>query len=71
MNAFDFVVHSKLLFKRINIRLSKLLPNWISAYLTNRPLQVQVEHALYDPIGIISRIPQGSVLGAYPVDSIY
>ena len=61
--AFDSVPHRRLLGKLRSYGISSNLYGWIKAFLTGRSQTVRVngEESISAPV--ISRIPQGSVLG--------
>ena len=61
--AFDRVPHHRLIRKLDNYGIRGSTYNWIEAFLTDRTQQVLVEGATSDSIPVISRVPQGTVLG--------
>ena len=58
IKAFDSVVHRKLLFKLSDVGLQKLLTDCISAFFTNKLRKILVDHALADPISLITGVPR-------------
>jgi hypothetical protein len=61
--AFDTVSHKKLIQKIECYGVKGDLLNWIKAFLAYRTLAVKVNGCISAIIGIISGVPQGSVLG--------
>ena len=60
---FDKVPHQRLLTKVSNLGLQGELLNWIKDFLTGRKQRVMVNNTCSEWSDVISRIPQGSVLG--------
>ena len=61
--AFDRVPHQRLMKKLDHYGIRGSTYNWILAFLTDLTQQVLVEGATSDSISVISRVPQGTVLG--------
>ena len=61
--AFDTVSHLKLIQKLENLGITDPLIQWISSFLSNRELIVEVDSVLSDPLPVTSGVIQGSVLG--------
>ena len=61
--AFDRVPHQRLLTKLNNLGLQGELLNWIKNFLTRMKQRVMVNNTCSEWSEVISRIPQGSVLG--------
>ena len=61
--AFDSVPHKRLLKKMDHYGVRGSTYKWVQAFLTDRAQQVHVEGAISDSITVISRVPQGTVLG--------
>jgi len=61
--AFDLVPHGRLLVKIANSGLEARVVEWIKQFLTGRTQRVRVGGVLSDEVGVLSGIPQGSVLG--------
>ena len=61
--AFDRVPHERLLRKLDHYGIRGCTHNWIRGFLTDRTQQVLVEGAFLENIPVISRVPQGTVLG--------
>jgi hypothetical protein len=61
--AFDSIVHSKLLFKLELYGITGLLLRWIEVFLSNRLQRVVLDYCFSPVCDVISRVPQGSVLG--------
>lgn len=61
--AFDSIVFSKLLAKIAALGINGKLLQWISAFLHNRQQCVAIENCFSSVADVISRVPQGSVLG--------
>ncbi|CAH8575535.1 unnamed protein product [Dicrocoelium dendriticum] len=61
--AFDRVPHERLLFKLRGIGIAGNLLSWISDFLRDRTMQVQVNDTFSAPVLMTSGVPQGSVLG--------
>ena len=68
--AFDSVPHAPLMKKLQDIGLSANLLSWLFDYLTQRKQQVVVDEATSNQVSVVSRVPQGSVLGLL-LSSIY
>ena len=61
--AFDVVDH-KLLLKKLQVYgLNTNSLKWFQSYLSGRYQKVCVDGKLYEPLGIHSGVPQGSILG--------
>ena len=60
---FDSMVHSKLLAKLACCGISHMMIAWIKCFLLNRSQFVKVSHCSSSPCGVLSGVPQGSVLG--------
>ena len=61
--AFDSVPHRQLIAKLEAIGLNVYIINWIKNYLTHRTQTVVLNGASSQPLPVLSRVPQGSVLG--------
>ena len=61
--AFDTVNHRKLLFKLNRMGINAQVIIWISAFLKDRKQTVMVDGMESAHCGILSGVPQGSVLG--------
>lgn len=61
--AFDSVSHTKLLHKLRNFGIGDRLILWIKGFLQDRSQFVQLEDAKSNFCGVLSGVPQGSVLG--------
>ena len=61
--AFDSVLHRKLISKLHNLDLSPLIFEWTKSYLTDRKQHVVVGGEASNNIPVLSGVPQGSVLG--------
>ena len=61
--AFDCVPHERPLRKMDHYGIRGSILEWIRAFLTDRVQQVTVEGATSDSIEVLSRVPQGTVLG--------
>ena len=61
--AFDKVSHRKLLYKLDYYRVNKKIILWIRNYLTERRFSVKVNGEFSEWCGVLSGVPQGSVLG--------
>ena len=61
--AFDKVDHGILLRKIFNMGIGGDVLRWIGAFLRNRWQSVKVNNSMSRPTGVVSGVPQGSVLG--------
>ena len=61
--AFDSVPHPLLLQALSNIGVCDSLLQWFDSYLTGREQCVVLDGVSSDPIGVLSGVPQGSILG--------
>ena len=61
--AFDSVVHNKLLFKLNTYGFDALLYSWIREFLSSRYQCVKVGNCVFSVCNVISGVPQGSVVG--------
>lgn len=61
--AFDSVPHKKLLYILQHLKLNSSTLNWITHFLSNRTQQTIVDGSLSKSAGVVSGVPQGSVLG--------
>jgi len=61
--AFDSVVHSKLIAKLSCCGINHVLLSWIGSFLSNRFQCVKIDKSYSSILPVISRVPQGSVLG--------
>ena len=61
--AFDSVPHERLLIKLNAIGITGSLLNWLRGFLTNQHQRVVVNSCYSDWLLVLSRVPQGSVLG--------
>lgn len=61
--AFDKVPHIKLIDKMKVIGIPPEIINWVIAYLTNRKQYVDINGFTSGYLGVLSGVPQGSVLG--------
>ena len=61
--AFDLVDHEVMLLKMKGYGFPHNFINWLSDYLTNRTLNVNINGTLSDPFVAGSGVPQGSYLG--------
>ena len=61
--AFNSVPHRQLIAKLEAIGLNAYLINWIKNHLTHRAQTVVLNGASSQPLPVLSRVPQGSVLG--------
>ena len=61
--AFDSVPHKALIDKLISIDLNPFLLRWVCSYLTNRKQFVVLNGEKSSTCQVVSRVPQGSVLG--------
>ena len=62
--AFDSVPHKPLLRKLSKLNLDDCILNWLHVYLYNRQQAVIVDGDESESSSILSRVPQGSVLGS-------
>jgi len=60
---FDTVSHPKLLIKLKADGLTGNLLAWITDFLSNRSQCVRLGNLLFQPISVLSGVPQGSVIG--------
>ena len=61
--AFDSVSHNELLFKLWSFGITGNLWKWLQAYLTNCVQCVSVNNSVSNVLPVVSRVPQGSILG--------
>lgn len=61
--AFDRVPHHRLLQKLHDLGIRGKLLAWIQSYLTDRTFRVRISDTISSPKGVLSGVPQGSVLG--------
>jgi len=61
--AFHSVDHVKLIEKLFNINIDWKMIKWISAFLQDRKMRVQVKLSFSNWVAVLSGVPQGSVLG--------
>ena len=61
--AFDSVPHSRLLLKLECLGIRGNLLSWLEYFLTRHFQQVVIDGAFSDWLPVLSRVPQGSVLG--------
>jgi len=61
--CFDSVVHSKLLYKLSKYGFTESALKWIESFLTNRLQYVRIGNCLSESQGVVSGVPQGTVLG--------
>ena len=61
--AFDTVPHERLMGKLAHYGIQGPTNQWIRAFLTNRSMRVVVDGETSDPAQVLSRVPQGTVLG--------
>ena len=61
--AFDTVPHRQLIGKRKAYGVHGKVLNWIKGFLKDRTQRVRVNGECSEPAGVMSGIPQGSVLG--------
>ena len=61
--TFDLVPHISLLHKLEEIGINPYILRWIRSYLTERKQYVAVEGSSSPTLQVLSRVPQGSVLG--------
>ena len=64
--AFDSVPHDELLFKMWRFRIAGPLWYWFQTYLTNRYHYVSVDSISSNLLPVLSRVPQGRILGPLP-----
>ena len=64
--AFDNVWHNELKYKIFMLDLPTKMTRWLSNFLVDRVIQVNVNGFLSDKIGPITGVPQGSVLSPLP-----
>jgi hypothetical protein len=62
-NAFDFVLHSILLYKLCAYGLSESYLNWFRSYFTDRYSSARILGAFSSAFAISSGVAQGSALG--------
>ena len=63
--AFDPVRHNLLLYKLNQYGINGSLLNWFSSYLMGRRQRIVIESSFSDWLPVVSRIPQGSILGPF------
>jgi len=61
--TFDTVSHNKLLLKFARYGIQSCTHQWITTWLTSRHQRVVVEGATSSEKEVLSRVPQGTVLG--------
>ena len=61
--AFDSVPHERLLIKLKSYGVTGKLLQWIRDFLKDRTQEVKIGSAHSDRTGVLSGIPQGSILG--------
>ena len=61
--AFDKVPHRRLLHKLDDYRIRGSTHKWINSWLSGPTQQVVLDGHTSDPVPVLSRVPQGSVLG--------
>ena len=61
--ALDSVPHRPLVVKLRSYGLDNCIINWIKHYLAERTRVVAVDRSEYNPLPVLSGVPQGSVLG--------
>ena len=61
--AFDKVPHRRLLHKLEYYGIRGSTHKWINSWLSRRTQQVVLDGQASDPVQVLSRVPQGSVLG--------
>ena len=61
--AFHSVPHCDLIGKLEDLQVNHLLVKWIYSYLSDKKQQVVVGGSSSDALPVLSRVPQGSVLG--------
>ena len=61
--AFDKVPHRRLLYKLGYYGIRGSTHKWISSWLSERSQKVVLDGQASDPVPVLSRVPQGSVLG--------
>ena len=64
--AFDNVWHNGLRYKIFMLDLPTRMARWLSGFLVDRAIQVNVNGFLSDKISPIAEVPQGSVLSPLP-----
>ena len=62
-NAFDSVPHRLLLNKLSRLGVDPYLLQWIASYPCERTQSVCIDGSSSEPLSVVSRVPQGSVLG--------
>ncbi|BHF76113.1 hypothetical protein SprV_0501921100 [Sparganum proliferum] len=61
--AFDSVLHQRLLHKLRNAGIRGVLLVWIQGFLAGQSQRVQLGRQQSSEVGVVSGVPQGSVLG--------
>ena len=62
--AFDTVPHRRLISKLTSYGVKGQVLTWIDSFLSDRKMTVVVDgHTAKESIGVLSRVPQGAVLG--------
>lgn len=61
--AFDTVSHPKLILKLKLYGVSGKLLNWVKEFLLNGTQKIRVQATISESVGVISGVPQGSILG--------
>ena len=61
--AFDSVNYTKLIEKMIIAKIDSAVIKWIAVFLEGRRMRVKVRFDFSDWVLVLSRVPQGSVLG--------
>ena len=61
--AFDKVPHRRLISKLYSYQVKEEIFFWIESFLTGRKQRVKIEEFLSEWSDVLSRIPQGSILG--------